>query len=70
MDGAWANQEVRASPPRPVIADFCNKIGTFETSGDVRFSAAVGGEADITATQPTRRRERASPAPRATSGIT
>ncbi len=25
-------QEVRASPPRPVVADFCNKIGTKRTS--------------------------------------
>jgi hypothetical protein len=30
-----------------LIADFCNKIGTFETSGNVRFSAAVGRRADI-----------------------
>jgi hypothetical protein len=27
--------------------DFCNNIGTFETSGNVRFSAAVGRRADI-----------------------
>jgi len=26
-----------------VINDFCNKIGTFETSGDVRFCAALRG---------------------------
>ena len=25
-----------------LINDFCNKIGTFETPGDVRFSAATG----------------------------
>jgi hypothetical protein len=26
-----------------LIADFCNKIGTFATSTDVRYTAAFGG---------------------------
>ena len=29
------------------IFDFCNKIGTFETSRDVRSLVAVGGKPDI-----------------------
>jgi hypothetical protein len=34
-------------PPNLPFADFCNKIGTFETSTDVRTTAALGGNADI-----------------------
>jgi len=36
----------RNSPTAP-IADFCNKIGTFETSNDVRFSVVIRGKPDI-----------------------
>jgi hypothetical protein len=31
-----------------LIADFCNKIGTSQTSANVRCSLAIGGKADIT----------------------
>ena len=45
------NRENRTYDPQnfssPVQNDFCNTIGTFETSGDVRFCAAVGGRADV-----------------------
>jgi hypothetical protein len=27
----------------PAFSDFCNTIGTFETSTDVRYSAVFGG---------------------------
>jgi hypothetical protein len=39
--------------PRPrrrravVIADFCNKIGTFQTSSDVCFPVAIGVTTDM-----------------------
>jgi hypothetical protein len=35
-----------------LIADFCNKIGTFETSADVRYTAAFEGNPDIELTSP------------------
>jgi hypothetical protein len=36
-------EKFRSSPQK----DFCNNIGTFETSRDVRSVVAIGGKADI-----------------------
>jgi hypothetical protein len=38
--------------PCSLIADFCNKIGTFQTSTDVRYTAAFAGNPDIEQTSP------------------
>src|SRR5229473_2171395 len=32
---------------RPISTDFCNKIGTFRKCCDVRFTAVIGGKADM-----------------------
>jgi hypothetical protein len=51
----------KSVPPDSIVAyfnstfapgDFCNKIGTFETSTDVCYAAAFGGTADIGPTSP------------------
>jgi len=34
---------------------FCNTIGTFQTSTDVRYTAAFGGKADISQRLPNNR---------------
>ena len=44
---ATSTSKNRVSRFAVMIADFCNKIGTFETSTDVRYVAAFGGNADI-----------------------
>jgi hypothetical protein len=45
VDGGRLTQEMRASLPRPVIADFCNKIGQKQTSRHILH--AMSALADI-----------------------